>query len=122
MAGSGSRKKEGRRQLAESGPSRQSRRVANLGVEPHRSLEDVERDARKANTERRKAAKEAKEVLAQEGVTSGSKRMAYRFKCQGTEAVPWTRHVLVQGREQLHGQHSPAVAAPKERCCVGLDC
>ncbi|GMF82238.1 unnamed protein product [Phytophthora fragariaefolia] len=72
MAGSGSRKKEGRRQLAGSGPSRQSRRVANLGVEPHRSLEDVERDARKANAERPKAAKEAKEVSAQEGVTSES--------------------------------------------------
>ncbi|GMF61191.1 unnamed protein product [Phytophthora fragariaefolia] len=72
MAGSGSRKKEGRRQLAESEPSRQSRRVANLGVEPYRSLEDVERDARKANAERRKAAKEAKEVSAQEGVPSGS--------------------------------------------------
>ncbi|GMF50543.1 unnamed protein product [Phytophthora fragariaefolia] len=72
MAGSGSRKKEGRRQLAESEPSRQSRRVANLGVERHRSLEDVERDARKANAERRNAAKEAKEVPAQEGVTSGS--------------------------------------------------
>ncbi|GMF39316.1 unnamed protein product [Phytophthora fragariaefolia] len=68
MAGSGSRKKEGRRQLAESEPSRQSRRVANLGIEPHRSLEDVERDARKANAERRKAAKEAKEVSAQEGL------------------------------------------------------
>ncbi|GMF41181.1 unnamed protein product [Phytophthora fragariaefolia] len=66
------RKKEGRRQLAESEPNRQSRRVAHLGVEPHRSLEDVERDARKANAERRKAAKEAKEVLAQEGVPSGS--------------------------------------------------
>ncbi|GMF51311.1 unnamed protein product [Phytophthora fragariaefolia] len=72
IAGSGSRTKEGRRQLAESEPSRQSRRVANLGVEPHRSLEDVERDARKANAERRKAVKEAKEVSAQEGVTSGS--------------------------------------------------
>ncbi|GMF59133.1 unnamed protein product [Phytophthora fragariaefolia] len=72
MAGSGSRKKEGRRQLAESEPSRQSRRVANLGDEPHRSLEDVERDARKVNADRRKAAKEAKEVLAQEGVPSGS--------------------------------------------------
>ncbi|GMF51380.1 unnamed protein product [Phytophthora fragariaefolia] len=59
MAGSGSRKKEGRRQLAESEPSRQSRHVANLGVEPHRSQEDVERDARKANAEQRKAAKEA---------------------------------------------------------------
>ncbi|GMF63122.1 unnamed protein product [Phytophthora fragariaefolia] len=72
MAGSGSRKKEGRRQLAESEPSRQSRRVANLGVEPHRSLEDVERDGRKANAERRKAAKETKEVSPQEGVPSGS--------------------------------------------------
>ncbi|GMG16126.1 unnamed protein product [Phytophthora fragariaefolia] len=66
------RRKEGRRQLAESEPSRQSRRVAILGVTPHRSLEDVERDTRKANAERRKAAKEVKEVLAQEGVTSGS--------------------------------------------------
>ncbi|GMF36813.1 unnamed protein product [Phytophthora fragariaefolia] len=68
----GSREKEGRRQLAESEPSRQSRRVANLGVEPHRSLEEVERDARKANAEPHKAAKEAKEVSAQEGVPSGS--------------------------------------------------
>ncbi|GMF45686.1 unnamed protein product [Phytophthora fragariaefolia] len=42
------------------------------GIEPHRSLEEVERDARKANAERRKAAKEAKEVSAQEGVPSGS--------------------------------------------------
>ncbi|GMF64401.1 unnamed protein product [Phytophthora fragariaefolia] len=72
MAGSGSRKKEGRRQLAESEPSRQSRRVSNLGVEPHRSLEYVERDAWKANAERRNAAKEAKEVSDQEGVPSGS--------------------------------------------------
>ncbi|GMF41727.1 unnamed protein product [Phytophthora fragariaefolia] len=72
MAGSGSKKKEGRRQLPESEPSLQSRQVANLGVEPNRSLEDVECDARKANAERRKAAKEAKEVLAQEGVPSGS--------------------------------------------------
>ncbi|GMF46194.1 unnamed protein product [Phytophthora fragariaefolia] len=71
MAGSGSRKKEGRRQLAGSEPSRQSRRFAILLVESHRSLEDVECDARKANPERRKAAKEAKEVSAQEGVTSG---------------------------------------------------
>ncbi|GMF47205.1 unnamed protein product [Phytophthora fragariaefolia] len=66
MAGSGSRKKEGRRQLAEAEPSRQSHRVANLGVEPHRPLEGVERDTRKANAERRN------ELLAQEGVTSGS--------------------------------------------------
>ncbi|GMF40689.1 unnamed protein product [Phytophthora fragariaefolia] len=72
MAGSGSRMKEARRQLAESEPSRQSRRVTNLGVEPHRSLEDVERDARKDNAERRTAAKEAKEVSVQKGVTSGS--------------------------------------------------
>ncbi|GMF41112.1 unnamed protein product [Phytophthora fragariaefolia] len=30
--------------------------------------------------------------------------MTYAFKCQGTEAVPWTRHVLVQVREQLRGK------------------
>ncbi|GMF37869.1 unnamed protein product [Phytophthora fragariaefolia] len=46
--------------------------IANLGVEPHQSLEDVERDARKANAERRKAAKEANEVSVQGGVTSGT--------------------------------------------------
>ncbi|GMF32154.1 unnamed protein product [Phytophthora fragariaefolia] len=90
MAGSGSRKKEGRWQLAESEPSRQSRRVANLGVEPHRSLEDVERDARKANAEQRKAAKEAKEVSAQEGVPSGSAaRDAYQVsKSGGPKTAP----------------------------------
>ncbi|GMF47021.1 unnamed protein product [Phytophthora fragariaefolia] len=53
-------------------PSRQSRRVANLGVKPLLSLEDVERDARKDNAEWRKTAKEATEVSAQEGVSSGS--------------------------------------------------
>ncbi|GMF36856.1 unnamed protein product [Phytophthora fragariaefolia] len=41
------------------------------GIEPHRPLEEVERDARKANAERCKAAKEGREVSAQEGVTSG---------------------------------------------------
>ncbi|GMF56506.1 unnamed protein product [Phytophthora fragariaefolia] len=45
--------------------------------------------------------------------------MSYAFKSQGTEAVPWTRHVLVQVHEQLHWQYSPVVAAPKEGCCVG---
>ncbi|GMF24617.1 unnamed protein product [Phytophthora fragariaefolia] len=40
--------------------------------------------------------------------------MAYAYQCQGTEGVPWSRHVLVQIREQLRGQDSPVAAAPKK--------
>ncbi|GMF43991.1 unnamed protein product [Phytophthora fragariaefolia] len=103
MAGSGSRKKKGRRQLAESEPSRRSRRVADLGVEPYRSLEDVERDARKANAERRKVAKEAKEVLAQEGVTSGSAvQEAHQVsKSGGQEMVPEGADVSMSADSKL---------------------
>uniref|UniRef100_H3H5U9 Uncharacterized protein n=1 Tax=Phytophthora ramorum TaxID=164328 RepID=H3H5U9_PHYRM len=64
---------EGGREGSERGDaSRSSRRVQGLPPEEQATLDEVVRNARKANAAKRKAAQEAKESTAQEGDTSES--------------------------------------------------
>ncbi|GMF38660.1 unnamed protein product [Phytophthora fragariaefolia] len=65
--------------------------------------EYVERDARKANAERRKAAKEAKEVSAREGVISGSavQEVHQVSKSGGQEMAPERADVSMSADSKL---------------------
>ncbi|GMF58047.1 unnamed protein product [Phytophthora fragariaefolia] len=46
-------------------------------------------------------------LVGKNGVRPDPGKVRVINECQGTEAVPWTRDVLVQVREQLRGQDSP---------------
>uniref|UniRef100_H3H507 Uncharacterized protein n=1 Tax=Phytophthora ramorum TaxID=164328 RepID=H3H507_PHYRM len=72
MAGSESTCEGGREEFERGDASRSSRRVQGLPPEEQATLDEVVRNARKANAAKRKTAQEAKESMAQEEATFGS--------------------------------------------------